>query len=109
MVAVRRFVDCYLNAEPSPGRGTHRRGPDRHQPQGDHIDRAADFEKCFPTRRPAALTGVEAGCRGRPMRMFLSSTSANCWRAYATATHRVITVVDGRIVGVFFGGAVEAT
>lgn len=78
-------------------------------PQDDHIDRAAFFERCFPTAdrvaRQELLHVVAAGDGGDVFILYEYDLKDG-------GTHRnaeLITVRDGKIVEVqvFFGGAVR--
>ena len=77
-------------------------------PQDDHIDRAAYFERCFPTADRVArqeLLHVTPAGNGDVFILYEYELTAG-------GTHRnteLITVTDGRIteIQVFFGGEVH--
>ncbi|KAA1419823.1 nuclear transport factor 2 family protein [Mumia zhuanghuii] len=75
-------------------------------PQDDHIDRAAYFERCFPTAdrftRQELLHVVEVGAEDVVMVYEYDVRDGGTFR-----NAELLTVVDGRLteVQVFFGGA----
>ena len=107
---VRRFFECYLTQNRTMAEELA--GPDLTftSPQDDHIDRAAYFEKCFPTAdrvRSQELLRVAAATEQDVFVMY--EYELRTGTRYRNA--ELITVRDGRIVEVqvFFGGAIAAS
>jgi ketosteroid isomerase-like protein len=104
---VRANFDAYVRQDRAAAETLVADGLVFTSPQDDHIDRAAFFERCFPTADRVSrqeLLHVVALDERDVLLMYEYDLKAG-------GTHRnteVITVVDGRIVEiqVFFGGAV---
>ncbi len=105
---VRANFDAYVRQDRAAAEALIGPGLTFTSPQDDHLDRAAFFERCFPTAhrfsRQQLLQLVPAGAGQVFVRYEYELTTGGTYR-----NTELITVADGRIVEieVYFGGAVR--